>query len=67
MREETKRKKERGGQEKGKRREKEVRLVIDARKEEGENERMRGINYGKIKKRTNFERAKTYEDLDQFA
>ena len=25
------------------------------------------INYGKIKKRTNFERAKTYEDVDQFA
>ena len=24
-------------------------------------------NYGKIKKRTNFEKAKTYEDLDQFA
>ena len=36
---------------------------IEAQKEK----RTSYTNYGKIKKRTNFERAKTYEDLDQSA
>ena len=29
--------------------------------------RIMGLNYGKIKNQTNFERAKMYEDVDHFA